>query len=137
MKRVISLFLCFMIVITGVGGKSSSRHTTDGSKKVYITESGTKYHKKSCRYAKNATKVSLKKAVDLGYDPCKTCKPAILDTDDDEKTITYVLNKGTKKFHYPDCRDVSRISSKNYKETSRSRSSLISGGYSPCGHCKP
>lgn len=136
MKRIISLFLCVLIVITGVGAKSS-RHTTDGSKKVYVTESGTKYHKKSCRYAKHAYKITLEDAVDEGYKPCKKCKPPILDTDDDDDTGFYVLNTSTKKFHYQWCRDVSRISRKNYKETDKSRSSLIKSGYSPCGHCNP
>jgi len=137
MRKALALLLCFVIVFTGVGGKSSSRHTTDGSKKVYVTETGTKYHKKSCKHAKNADAIRLDDAVDFGYEPCKTCKPPILDTADDDKTVTYVLNKSTKKFHYPWCSYAKKISAKNYEETSKSASQLKKAGYSACGHCKP
>lgn len=51
---------------------------------------------------------------------------------------TYVLNTNTKKFHYPSCRDVSKIKSKNYKEWKNvTRDEVINAGYSPCGHCHP
>ena len=137
MKRVLSLFLCFILVFSGLGA-TSTRHTTDGSKKVYVTATGTKYHTKKCQYAKKGTVLTLEEATDAGYKPCKKCKPPILDKDDDSsKTITYVLNTNTKKFHYPSCTYVKKISRSNYKETTKSRSSLIKAGYSPCGHCNP
>ncbi len=137
MKRAVSLFLCFLIVITGFGGKSS-QNTSDGSKTVYVTKTGTKYHTEKCQYAKSAKKKSLEDATDAGYDPCKKCKPPILEEDDDDDDeVTYVLNTSTKKFHYADCTYAKKISSKNYKETSKSRSALIKAGYSACGHCKP
>lgn len=60
------------------------------------------------------------------------------DNPDQQNTAaTYVLNTNTMKFHYPSCRYVSKIASKNYATSSQSRSTLISRGYSPCGHCKP
>ena len=54
-----------------------------------------------------------------------------------QTTASYVLNTSTKKFHRPSCRDVPKISAKNYATSSKSRSDLISSGYSACGHCKP
>lgn len=45
---------------------------------VWITEAGTKYHKKECRTLKNSTTVksiTLEEAVKLGYEACKVCKP--------------------------------------------------------------
>lgn len=50
-------------------------------------------------------------------------------------TSTYVLNTSTMKFHLPSCRDVPKISPSNYTTSSQSRDSLISNGYSACGHC--
>lgn len=50
---------------------------------------------------------------------------------------TYVLNKNTKKFHYPDCSSVKDIQEKNREETIKSRDELIAEGYAPCGRCKP
>lgn len=49
----------------------------------------------------------------------------------------YVLNTSTKKFHYPSCNDVPRISPENYETTGASRDEIIASGYSPCGHCYP
>lgn len=50
---------------------------------------------------------------------------------------TYVLNTNTMKFHYPTCSSVKRMSEKNKKYSSESRSQLIAEGYSPCGICHP
>lgn len=43
---------------------------------VYITKSGSKYHKEKCRYLRSSKlKMSLKDAVRNGYQACKVCKP--------------------------------------------------------------
>jgi len=43
---------------------------------VYITKTGKKYHKGSCRYLKKSKiKITLEKACKGGYTPCKVCKP--------------------------------------------------------------
>ena len=52
-------------------------------------------------------------------------------------TQTYVLNKNTKKIHYPSCSSVAKIKPKNYAESNKSVSELMAQGYSPCGICKP
>lgn len=52
-----------------------------------------------------------------------------------QTSASYVLNKSTKKFHKPSCRDVPKIAPKNYATSSESRETLIAQGYSPCGHC--
>ena len=45
---------------------------------VYITKTGKKYHRGSCRYLKKSKiKISLKEACKRGYGPCKVCKPPI------------------------------------------------------------
>lgn len=50
---------------------------------------------------------------------------------------TYVLNTNTKKFHYPSCRDVSKIHPENYLATGGTREFILGKGYSSCGHCTP
>ena len=50
---------------------------------------------------------------------------------------SYVLNTSTMKFHTPSCEDVSRIAPENYSTSDESKSTIISMGYSPCGHCNP
>lgn len=44
---------------------------------VYITKTGKKYHKSSCRFVKkdSVSSISLDKAKSEGYTSCKVCKP--------------------------------------------------------------
>lgn len=43
---------------------------------VYITRTGKKYHRGSCRYLKKSKiKTTLKDACARGFTPCKVCKP--------------------------------------------------------------
>lgn len=51
--------------------------------------------------------------------------------------ITFVINKGTKKFHTPDCGSAKDIKPQNKKNYSGDRESLIESGYSPCSRCNP
>lgn len=52
-------------------------------------------------------------------------------------TYEYVLNTNSKKFHEPDCPNISDISERNREAYRGSRKSLIDQGYTPCGSCKP
>lgn len=47
--------------------------TADGM--VFITKSGTKYHRADCRYAKTGSEVSVDDAKKKGLQPCGVCKP--------------------------------------------------------------
>ena len=49
----------------------------------------------------------------------------------------YVCNTNTKKFHYPDCKSVSKMKSENRLFTNMSREELLTEGYEPCGNCNP
>jgi hypothetical protein len=43
---------------------------------VYITKTGSKYHRDGCRYlSKSKIAITLKQAKDSGYTPCSVCKP--------------------------------------------------------------
>lgn len=45
-------------------------------KYVYVTEKGTKYHKKGCQYVKDNSKaILMEEAKEEGYEPCSVCKP--------------------------------------------------------------
>lgn len=52
-------------------------------------------------------------------------------------TTLYVINAKTRKFHFPDCDSVGKISKQNKKERETDRTELIAEGYTPCGSCKP
>lgn len=49
----------------------------------------------------------------------------------------YILNKNTKKFHYPECRSVKQMKEKNKKYYTGTREECIGMGYDPCGNCNP
>lgn len=43
---------------------------------VYITETGAKYHRGSCRHLKDSKiEITLEEAIARGYEPCGTCDP--------------------------------------------------------------
>ncbi len=48
---------------------------TDPTTWVYIIDKGEKYHREGCRHLKSKNKVTLKRAKDLGKEPCRTCDP--------------------------------------------------------------
>ena len=52
-------------------------------------------------------------------------------------SVTYVLNKKSKKFHYPEKSCAESISEANREDFYGTREELISEGYSACGKCKP
>ena len=49
----------------------------------------------------------------------------------------YVLNTNTKKFHYPSCSSVKKMSEKNKSFFTGTRDEVIAMGYDPCGNCHP
>jgi len=49
----------------------------------------------------------------------------------------YVLNKNSRKFHYPTCSSVNQISDKNKEYFTGTRDELEKMNYSPCGSCRP
>ena len=51
--------------------------------------------------------------------------------------VTYIINKGTHKFHLPDCSSVKNMKAQNKREYTGSREELISEGYDPCDRCQP
>ncbi|WP_103135165.1 thermonuclease family protein [Mesotoga sp. B105.6.4] len=43
---------------------------------VYITDTGTKYHRDGCRYlSESVVAIRLSEAIRRGYEPCSVCKP--------------------------------------------------------------
>lgn len=50
---------------------------------------------------------------------------------------TYILNRNTKKFHYPSCSSAEDISVENRAEFTGMREELIGAGYESCKRCNP
>ena len=59
-------------------GQAKEQKSTDKNSDitVYITRTGTKYHRPGCSYLKrSAIPISKKEAIKRGYSPCSRCKP--------------------------------------------------------------
>lgn len=52
-------------------------------------------------------------------------------------TLTYVLNKNSKKFHKPTCSSVDDMAAKNRVDAGSGREEIINQGYVPCKRCNP
>ena len=50
---------------------------------------------------------------------------------------TYVLNKGSHRFHRPGCAAVEKMAEKNKETVTASRDDLIAQGFAPCTRCRP
>ena len=44
---------------------------------VFVTKSGEKYHKATCRWAQDTICIEMtrKEAIEMGYSPCNVCHP--------------------------------------------------------------
>lgn len=50
---------------------------------------------------------------------------------------TYIVNKRSLIFHYPDCEGVEKMSDKNKMEFTGTRDDALDAGYQPCPACNP
>jgi len=78
---------------------------------------------------------NVQPGVEIDYATGSSCLAETAVTQD--KTVSYILNTNSKKFHTPDCHGVQDMKAENRKEYSGTRHSLIDQGYSPCGQCNP
>jgi len=80
MTRLWPLLFVILFSLPACGTNKSNNSTNQSSQQqeetVYITRTGEKYHRDSCRYLKKSKKsIKLSKARNQGYTPCKVCKP--------------------------------------------------------------
>ena len=70
-KRKAFIFVLLFAAVAGICA-------TDAGKKVYVTDTGKKYHCKDCRTLKKSktlTELAVKDAKAKGYAACKVCNP--------------------------------------------------------------
>ena len=56
---------------------------------------------------------------------------------DSDAQEDYVLNRGSMKFHYPDCKGAEEIKEQNRWTYRGTRQSVLDMGYEPCKICNP
>lgn len=80
MKRFLLLLLLISFSVfpsfSSIASIASVVHIHPAQEVVYITKTGTKYHKGSCHYLKKSKIKSTKsEAKSAGYSACSVCKP--------------------------------------------------------------
>ena len=82
MKRrqiaIVVLVICFLYLL----GATANTLEVPGDTIVYVTDSGTKYHRDGCSYLESKYAITKRDAERKGYEPCSRCDP-------DVKTGTY------------------------------------------------
>lgn len=74
-RIVISSIIIIILLASAVFGVVLYNECS-ASPRVYITDTGEKYHRSNCYYLRDSKKeISLKWAEIKGYTPCKGCKP--------------------------------------------------------------
>lgn len=66
-----------------------------------------------------------------------TTTTAQTTTTTEKKSMSYVANTNTMKFHYPSCSSVEDIQPGNRWDFTGDRAELIAQGYQPCKRCNP
>ena len=67
MKKVISLSILLIFLTTTIDVIAQT---------VYVTKTGSKYHKDGCKYlSQSKISIDLSAAIAKGYGPCSVCKP--------------------------------------------------------------
>lgn len=59
------------------------------------------------------------------------------NTTEEAPSITYILNRNTRKFHFPDCSSVKQMKESNKIYSYDDRETIISNGYKYCQRCCP
>lgn len=63
--------------------------------------------------------------------------PQVSLNEPEEPSTNYVLNKNSKKFHFPNCPSVNDIKPSNRWDFSGTREEVVAKGYVPCKRCYP
>ncbi len=70
-------------------------------------------------------------------DNIDTSKQIDSENPDTIAEVTYILNRHSKKFHYPECYAVELMNERNKVYYTGSRDDILKRGYVPCKRCNP
>ncbi len=121
MKRLISFFMCLLIVLnlTACGNQNAATAPTRTARPT-------------------ATAVPPIRTAMPTASPTATAKVTTTTQGNKAKTekaeTTYIGNKKSKKFHRTDCRT---LPAENNRVFLKSYEDAVKQGYSPCGNCNP
>lgn len=76
--RILAFLLLVLFLFTAISAMASPvlDSLVSGNTPVYVTRTGSKYHRDGCSsLSKSKIEITLKEAIEQGYEPCKRCKP--------------------------------------------------------------
>lgn len=129
--------ICFNVFVYNVQPDISIDYSTGNSSYtgVYTSTTSNSASNDASNTASNSAYNTASNAA--GTSESKTGKGSPEADSVTDKTVTYIMNTNTKKFHYPSCSSVKQMSESNKETFSGSRDELINGGYEPCKNCNP
>lgn len=83
---IVILVICLLYLL----GETANTLEVPGDTIVYVTDSGTKYHRDGCSYLESKYAITKSDAERKGYEPCSRCDP-------DVKTGTYTSDWDSEK----------------------------------------
>lgn len=140
MKKVFAVLLALMLlagVTTCTSEEGALANETTVTETVIeqtterVTEPSTQM------ITEETTKPSTEPAAEETAEPTteETEEPTVKPTEDNGQD--YVLNRNTKKFHYPWCNSAQKIKESNKSYFHGTREEVISRGYDACRRCNP
>ncbi|MCR4990937.1 MAG: hypothetical protein K6A38_08755 [Lachnospiraceae bacterium] len=151
-KKVLCALLAGLVLLPGILSVDTVA-ANDSATTVYVSEKDPFYHTQNCScLGTNKIAVTLEFAATSGFTACTKCNPPLSTSAANTTAVTkqtapannstanvynYVLNKNTKKFHYPNCSSVKAMKEKNKIYFTGTREEVIAKNYDPCKNCKP
>lgn len=77
-RKIFAFFVCLFLLTTifCACGNEKEKNASIDTVIVYITKSGSKYHKHGCTYlSRSEIAIRLSDAKEEGYTPCSKCNP--------------------------------------------------------------
>lgn len=142
-KNVAIIILAFLLLIS-FGG--SQNNTTDDSlinqyksQIEELTSSNEKLNNKIEELEGNIKTLQEEKTQleNQNISSSTTSSIPSISSNSKENLETYILNKNTKVFHYPECSSTSNMKESNKEEYTGTRGQIINRGYKPCQKCNP
>lgn len=77
-KRIIFSFVFLLLLLIPLTAETAYAYTVPSDTIVYVTNTGSKYHRAGCSYLKSSRSMTIAQAVAAGYSPCSRCHPGQL-----------------------------------------------------------
>ena len=124
-KKIISFIILALLLVVGL-------FVLTGCSDIFSTNNTTNTTNTS-KY--NTTETKTYSTSNISTVTSTSNTTAVNETKEIE--TTYILNKNTKKFHYPSCSSVRQMKDSNKRVYEGSRDDVIGMGYTPCQRCYP